>query len=163
MVSGPVGVLGISFGANLAMQWAAQDDRLASVVAVAPFDDPILAAERFARQMHIPVSKRSVRTGFQRLAATLEIDWSEWTGSVAALESRNPIFFIAGGQDAISPEIEVARLKSYAPAGSRLLVVPEANHDALGLWLHELAGPVKAWLESTVSPSSLRRASSLNE
>jgi len=51
-----VGVLGISFGADLALQWAARDSRVAAVVAIAAYDQPEDAFVRFAQEMKIPVS-----------------------------------------------------------------------------------------------------------
>lgn len=144
---GPVGVLGVSFGANLAMHWAAQDDRVESVVAIAPYNDPVDAAERLVRELRLPITRGSIRNGVEHLSGKLDVDWSEWTGSVAALESSRPIFFIGGGCDRISPAEEVMRLKGLAPEGSRLLILPESNHEGLGLWTKELVGPVKGWFD----------------
>ena len=62
---------------------------------------------------------------------------------------RDPVaaFFVAGGEDAISPAADVAELERMAGPGSRLIVLRGATHEAVTYYFDELAAPVIAWLE----------------
>ena len=46
---GPVGALGVSYGAVLALQWAAVDPRVQCVTAISPYSDPGSAVEGFLK------------------------------------------------------------------------------------------------------------------
>jgi len=56
-----------------------------------------------------------------------------------------PVFLIGGGKDTISPPEDLQVLIKAAPAGTKSLVIPEANHFVVGYWFQEIAEPVTAW------------------
>ena len=147
----PVAALGISLGADVALHWMNRDSRVRTVIAIAPYDDTVVASERLADALDLPVTRRSLRGGLQLAGERLSLDWADWTGSAAARNLRAPALFIAGGKDEISRPEEVETLQQLAPSGSKYILVPEANHDVIGVWLHELVPQVQSWLEAQLA------------
>ena len=145
---GPVAALGVSLGGNVALHWMARDSRLRTVIAIAPYDDPVVVSERLARALDVPVTRRSLRRGLALAGERLAVDWSDWSGSAAVQKIERPVLFIAGSRDRISPPEEVEALQQMAPAGSGFVLAADANHDVVGMWLHELVPEVQSWLEA---------------
>lgn len=153
----PVAALGISLGANIAFHWAGRDARIRTVVAIAPYDDPIVTSERLAKVLDLPVTRRSLRRGIGMAGERLAVDWLEWTGSTAVRKLQKPALFIAGGKDEICPPNEIESLQQLAPSGSKFVLVPGANHDVIGVWLHELVPEVTDWLGARLSSEVAQR------
>ena len=142
-----VGVLGISYGATLALHWAAHDSRIKTVVAIAPYDQPDEAMVRFAKELKIPVSESTVRDALEIASKKLELNWTDWSGKTAVQNLKKPILFIAGEHDSICPPNEIDMLKSNSPEGSKFIQVSKANHLAIGYFFHELTDPVTLWFD----------------
>src|SRR5207244_12260745 len=53
---GNAGVLGLGYGADLALHWAARDPRIRTVVAIAPYNQPEQAFQRTANEHESSVS-----------------------------------------------------------------------------------------------------------
>ena len=90
---GPVGALGISYGAVLALQWAAVDPRVQSVIAISPYLDPGTAMEDtqgvcpgfdIKRTMLQPGSLRASSPRNGRIDHGVGGAWVEATGFVCA-------------------------------------------------------------------------------
>jgi len=145
---GKVGVLGLSFGAELGLYWAARDPRVAAVVAIAPYDQPQEAFQRFAREMKMPVSHKTLQQALDLVATQLDLNWTDWSGEAAVRQLKKPVLLIGGGKDTISPPADLEALKRAAPPGTNSLLVPEANHYIVGYCFHEIAGAVKAWFQA---------------
>jgi pimeloyl-ACP methyl ester carboxylesterase len=152
---GKVGVLGISFGADLALQWAARDARVAAVVAIAAYDQPEEAFVRFAQEMKIPVSIKVLEQALELVASRLDLRWADWSGRTAMEHLSTPVFLIGGGRDTISPPGDLEVLKNAAPAGTRTLLIPEANHFVVGYWFQEIAQPVTSWFGERLAAEPL--------
>jgi pimeloyl-ACP methyl ester carboxylesterase len=145
---GKVGVLGISFGADLGLLWAARDSRVRTVVAIAPYDQPDLAFERFVKAIHVPVPSRSLQHALALAAEQLEIKWSDYSGVNAVEQIPGPVFLIGAGKDTISPPADLQALEKAAPAGSAMLTIPDANHFIVGYCFQDLAEPVENWFDA---------------
>ncbi len=152
-----VGVLGISFGATLAMHWAARDARVATVVAIAPYNHFQDALVRFAKALHIWVPRGIVDHAITLAAHELDINWADWSGEAAARQLKVPVLLVGGGEDPISRPDDIERMKSLAPPGSDAIIIPEADHFAVGYWFKGLAGPVKAWFGSHLAGAAAVR------
>jgi len=142
-----VGVLGYSFGADLALYWAARDPRVRTVVAIAAYNQPAEAIPRFAKDMQLPFSQEKVRRAATIAEAKLGIRWSDLSGENAIRQIKVPLFFIGGQKDIISPPEDQMLFKKLAPPGSQMLLIPEANHEIVGYWMQGLATPVTAWFQ----------------
>jgi pimeloyl-ACP methyl ester carboxylesterase len=140
-----VGVLGLSYGATLALHWAAHDSRVRTVVAIAPYNQPDEAMERFAKEMKISLSQKSIHEALTIAATKLKINWTDWSGETAVRQLKEPILIIGAEKDTICPPKDIEKLKQLAPSGSKHIQISKANHMVIGLWFHELAEPVISW------------------
>jgi pimeloyl-ACP methyl ester carboxylesterase len=142
---GAVGVLGVGTGANLALNWAARDRRVHTVVAIAPHDQLEPIFQRLAAEEKRPLPPVLLKRGLSLAVARLGLDWEEWSGETAVRRLQTPVFLIGGGRDSVTSTNDLNRLAQSAAAGSKLLVIPEAGHREVRYWFHELAEPVAAW------------------
>jgi len=148
---GRVGVMGMSYGATMALHWAARDTRISSVVAIAPYNRPEDTIVRFAEMLKLPVPKGSIRSGMTRVATILDLEWKDWSAETAMRRLTQPVLIIGGGQDPICRREDIAALEdaaTVAGAGTKVLIIPEANHMVLGAWMHGLSGPIKEWFKA---------------
>jgi len=143
-----VGVLGVSYGATLALHWAAHDPRIRAVVAVAPYNHPEDAILRLARDLGIPITRGTAEKAVALSAARLDLQWADWSGEAAIRQVRVPVLLIGGGNDSISRPEDLAALQKAAAGESQLILIPRANHFVISAWFHELADPVKKWFQT---------------
>ena len=68
--------------------------------------------------------------------------------------ARHPIsaLFIAGDEDTIMLVDDIARLRALAKPDSELVVVPQATHEGVPYFFHELDKLVAEWLETKAVP-----------
>jgi len=142
---GPVGMLGISYGAVVGLQWAAVDLRVQSVIAISPYPDPGTAVKAFlgARAPLMP-GRMKQKVG-DLVVGNLATRWPDLTTETAVRENQQPIFFVRGERDQLCSEEFLGRLQAVAPPGSEMIVVPHANHLDTGLCVNQLEGPVTNW------------------
>jgi pimeloyl-ACP methyl ester carboxylesterase len=143
-----VGVLGLSYGATLALHWAAHDPRVQTVVAIAPYDHPEDAARRLAKEVKIPISTNALNRALVTASQRIDVKWDDWSGEAAMRGVKEPVLLIGGGHDRIAVPEDIEKLKKAAPAGSKLIMVPGVNHFALGFLLHVLGEPVRGWFQT---------------
>ncbi|MGD0744619.1 MAG: alpha/beta hydrolase [Verrucomicrobiota bacterium] len=142
---GPVGVLGISYGAVLALQWAAVDARVQSVTAISPYSDPGNAVEEFLQAYAPALTWRTDREAAEIVAARLAADWPDLATETAVRGMKQPILFVRGERDELCGKEFLSRLQAAAPPGSELKEVPKANHLVAGMCISQLEGPVTEW------------------
>jgi pimeloyl-ACP methyl ester carboxylesterase len=142
-----VGVLGYSYGADLALHWAAHDSRVRTVVAIAPYNHPEDAVERFTQEMNIHVSHRAVEKALVLASARMNINWADWSGETAIRQVRVPVLLIGGGKDTISRPDDIATLHAAAAGESKVIEIPMADHSVIEFWFHELGEPVLGWFQ----------------
>jgi len=145
LCDGALGVLGVGYGANLALNWAARDPRVLTVVALAPYNQPEQAFERMAREHNSSISPLALQEAMSLVAARLDIHWADWSGAAALRQITMPVLLVGGGKDNISSTDDLKALKQTAPPGSKSLLVADADHGSIGYWFHEIAEPIKAW------------------
>jgi pimeloyl-ACP methyl ester carboxylesterase len=145
LASGPFGVLGVSYGASLALRWAGQDARIGAVVAVTPYAELGAAALNIRDEYARWLPRGWARAGARALPDVLGVTAAEL--DTAAVLAARPVraLFIAGGADRITPPADVGRLARLAAPGSETAEVPDAGHEAAPYFFEELRGPVTAW------------------
>jgi pimeloyl-ACP methyl ester carboxylesterase len=153
LVAGKVGVLGVSLGATVALQWAGLDPRGASVVALEPFADPQAAIHTMVQ--NFGPFRRSL---WWATAATIEqaireapeqagFRWADVDVLKAVGQIHGPVLFLHGAKDKMVPPEHSERLCLAAPAGSRLWLLPDEDHITLALRLEGLDGVVQGWFK----------------
>jgi len=148
LCDGSIGVMGLSYGATLALHWAAQDTRIRAVVALAPYNQPAEAFERLARLLKVPITHGAAQKAVTLAAQRLDLNWSDWSGEAAVRRVNVPVFFIGGARDTLSAPADVARLKAEAGGITQSLELEYANHFTVPLFFGKLSVPVEAWFES---------------
>jgi len=142
---GPVGTLGISYGAVLALQWAAVDPRVQSVIAISPYSDPGTAMEEYLK-VYAPIfSPRKDHDAAGIITRQLAAEWPDPATATAVHELKQPVLFVRGGHDELCSREDLNRLKAAAPKGSESEEVPLANHLVTGMCITQLEGPVTNW------------------
>lgn len=147
VVSGPVGVLGVSYGASLALRWAGLDPRVRAAVAVTPYAElaPAMVAIRDQYAWWIP--RAWARAGARELPGVLGVTSDELDTS--AILGARPVMalFVAAEQDPIAPAADVTRLVTLAAPGSAEALVPGSGHEPAPYFFEELRGPVTGWFD----------------
>jgi pimeloyl-ACP methyl ester carboxylesterase len=149
--AGPVGVLGIGYGANVALHWAVKDPRVVCGVAIAPYNEVDDALGRMARQAGTDISRDVLHRALARVAARLDINWSDWSGQAAMRRLNKPFLLICATNDAICSPHDAEVLKRSSPVSTQTLVV-SADHEGLADRPSEFSTPVKEWFQTHIRP-----------
>jgi pimeloyl-ACP methyl ester carboxylesterase len=150
----PVAVVGDSYGASLALRWAGVEPRVKSVVAISPYGNLGKAILNIVTQYANWIPKGLIRAGIKKLPELLGATPEEL--NMGAVLERTPVkaFFIAGTADRTVPLDVVRRLEEISAPGSKLLIVPGAEHEALPFFHDELYEPIVDWLENSTNPGA---------
>jgi pimeloyl-ACP methyl ester carboxylesterase len=149
-LAGPVAAMGESYGAALALRWKTVEPRVKSVVAVAPYAGLSNAVLNLSHEYASWMPDAFLKAGLRKLPRVLNILPEEL--DTTSLLIKNPVaaLFVAAADDKITTVAEVTRLYKLAAPGSRLIVVPNASHEAVTYFFDELGSPISTWLlEST--------------
>ncbi|HXR45857.1 MAG TPA: alpha/beta fold hydrolase [Candidatus Limnocylindrales bacterium] len=148
---GPVGALGISYGAVLALQWAAIDPRVQSVAAISPYPDPDTAVDRYLKTFAPNLTWRTDRKAAALVASHLA-EFPDLATETAIRQIRHPILFVRGENDEVCLKEDLSRFQAAAPPGSEVEEVPLANHLVAGMCITQLREPVTKWFHRQLIP-----------
>jgi pimeloyl-ACP methyl ester carboxylesterase len=157
LATGPIGVLGSSYGASIALELAGKDPRIASVVALEPFSDARNGVVEFAHGV-IPGMVKSwtdedFSNALDRAAKMAHFSWSN-TDILSAVERTNaPILYIRGKNDRWIPPTESDILDAHTrpPHLTFTATLPWGNDHVILSWLLDpIAGPVSIWFDETL-------------
>lgn len=151
-----VGVVGFSYGATLALHWAAQDARIRTVVGMAPYNQPSETFERLTKALKIPLSHRAAQKAAVLAAERLQLNWADWAGETAMRQLRVPTLLIGAGKDTVCPAEDLLRLREAAAGSVKIRVIDGPNHFSLPMAMHLLQEPIEAWLKENLKESSSR-------
>jgi pimeloyl-ACP methyl ester carboxylesterase len=147
-----VGMLGVSYGASIALLTAGLDPRVGSVVAFEPFASaeravPELMRAAFPNEAR-GISDRQFAAAHIKEAKIAGFQWAQADIGAALARTRAPVLFIHGERDHwLSPD-HSRELLRLAPAGSKLVLSPLDNHVSLPLQIGKFAAPVIGWFEA---------------
>jgi pimeloyl-ACP methyl ester carboxylesterase len=146
-----VGILGVSYGASVALVAAGREPRIAAVVAMEPFSSAETAVPELMRAAFASkakgISDRQFAAAHVREAQIAGFDWAEADIPAALARSRAPVLFVHGEKDLwLSPEHSRVLMR-LAPPGSQLTLAPFDNHVTLPLQLETFAPAVVDWFE----------------
>jgi pimeloyl-ACP methyl ester carboxylesterase len=142
---GPFVLFGVSLGAAVALQTAADDPRVAAVVAVSTFSD--LRTVAFERAPFF--ASRSNKEDALRIAeAEAKFDVAEVSSERAAPRIKCPVLLVHGAEDRETPPEHSERVFAALPGPKRLILVSHAGHA------NPLDGPtwkeIDRWLDDVV-------------
>jgi pimeloyl-ACP methyl ester carboxylesterase len=126
--TGSVGVMGMSYGAATAIEWAAVDSRVKAIVAIAPF-----ASLRAVVPGYLPFKLPSflVNRCIDAAAAAAGFDPDRASPTEAITKTRAPLLLIHGGADDRIPSWHSKLIAAAAVGRVELVVVPSADHGSI--------------------------------
>ena len=140
-------LIGASFGAAVALQAAAYDDRINAVVAAESFSDLRTIALHRAPPIFIgPLIEKAFRIAEERGRFTVD------AVNVVATASRIkiPVLLIHGDADVDTPPEHSQRIFAALTAPKRLILVPGARHNqSLG---GDIWPEIERWIDSALAP-----------
>ena len=154
--TGPVAVLGHSYGAALALRWRVSDPRVRGVVALAPYAS-VAGAGLNIRAEYSPWFPESMsRAGFLALPAVLGVGPGDLDPETFLQRDPCRALFVVGTRDQLTPPLDASRLKTFSAPGSELLLVKDADHEAIPYAFTPVMEAVLAWLraETKAAPSA---------
>jgi len=145
--SWPAAVVGVSYGAAVALRWASEDSRVHPVVAITPYARLGDAVEglrsEYAGWIPSGLLRRATDSLPERLGARPGgLDPAGWLrdGQVAA-------FYVAADGDVVAPPRAVRELHARSAPGSEYIELEGVTHELAPFHVEELSGPLRAWLE----------------
>jgi len=147
-----VGILGVSYGASVALVTAGNDPRIASVVAFEPFASaeravPELMRSAFAGEAR-GISDKQFAAAHLKEARIAGFAWPDADIPAALARSHAPVLFLHGEQDTWISPAHSRELVKLAPRGSRLVLVPRETHISLPLQIEPFAQQVIDWFDA---------------
>jgi alpha-beta hydrolase superfamily lysophospholipase len=144
---GPVVLIGTSLGAAVALQAAADDPRIAAVVAAEPFSDLRTVATERAPFFF---SRSTIDQAFSAAERQAGFEVNAASPVAVAPRIRVPVLLIHGDADVDTPPAHSKRIFDALGGPKRLILVPGAGHNGslrAGIWIE-----IERWL----SESALR-------
>jgi uncharacterized protein len=144
--SGPIVLIGTSLGAAVALQEAAEDDRVTAIVAAETFSDlRTIATERAP----FFFTGGTIRKAFQIAAKQAHFDVDAVSPRDAAARIRAPVLLIHGEADIDTRPDHSRRLFEALKGPKRLIIVPGAPHN--GSLRPEVWVEIETWIDSVLS------------
>jgi pimeloyl-ACP methyl ester carboxylesterase len=151
-VAGKVGVMGVSYGAATAIEWAGVEPRVAAVVALAPFSSLRAVVPGYVR--HFFPAAEVLLPGFlvdraiARAGRDASFDPDAASPLAAVARTRARVLLFHGGADDNIPPSHSEAIHERAPDHSEVVIVPGATHDTI-TWdpRGELWRRAQAWLD----------------
>lgn len=133
LIESPCVTLGFSLGAATVLQHAPLDDRVAGVVAIAPFIDFRRAVESFRLRLAPWMDSPWLQAGFDRAASEHGFAMDEASTLDMVRRLTKPVLMMEGGRDTVLPPTQHTEklAASIDPALLERVHVPEANHFTL--------------------------------
>lgn len=136
-----IGVVGFSYGGNLAIRMAAFDPRIAATVSVSGPYDPAGYAE-----FVLPVLHDQVKLLFHDKTEEAFARWSrEFSIRGLVKKVRSPLLVMGGGADEIIPGDETKQIFDEAECEKRLVFFDEGNH-LCAEYLYDLVPRMEEWM-----------------
>ena len=150
----PVGAMGESYGAALALRWKAVEARVDRVVAIAPYANLSNAVLNISHEYAGWFPPCLLKAGLRKLPSVLNVEAKQLDTATALSASPVAALFVAAKDDRITPLADVLELQHVAASGSQLVEVSGATHEAVTYCFTELTQPVLAWLAGGGKPAS---------
>jgi len=158
LVTGKIGVFGVSYGATTSIHLAGHDPRVAAVVAVAPFCNMREEVPHFGRVMVPGVGWAIPEKGYQQAideAGRLGgFDPDRASALEAVRRTRAPVLIVHGTHDWVVPHEHGERLEQAAPDHTKLVSVPWHGH--ITAWLDptgRVSRETRAWFDRWLAAS----------
>jgi alpha-beta hydrolase superfamily lysophospholipase len=140
LVDGPVGAMGISYGASVAIEWAGIDPRVKAVVALEPFatfsDAAHDAAPLVLGNWRWLFSDRDIDRAIETAGQLARFDPRAASPLAAITKTKAPVLLIHSRADELVSFHQSERLHAAAPDHSWLIAVKGQSH--FWMWLQSI-------------------------
>jgi pimeloyl-ACP methyl ester carboxylesterase len=135
LLAGRAGVMGVSYGAATAIEWAGAEPRVAAVVAVAPFASLRAVVPIYTRHF-LPVVGRLIPglvldRAIARAGREGGFDPDAASPLEAIARTRAPVLLIHGREDTHIPAAQSAAMHARAPDHSELVILDDEDHGSI--------------------------------
>ncbi len=136
-----IGILGLSYGGNLALRIAAHDERIAAAITVtAPYDPSNYA------DFMLPLIRDQVKFLFRDGSKRSFDRWAKSFSLRGMVEKiRSPLLVIGGGEDVLIPPDDARKIFDEARCEKKLLFFEEGNH-LCAEYTYDLIPRMEEWL-----------------
>jgi pimeloyl-ACP methyl ester carboxylesterase len=151
LVAGDVGVIGLSYGGAIAIQWAAKDPRVKAVVALEPFctlEDAALDASNLvlgpARWMY---NTNDLRAAVKRAGELAHFDPAQASPLAAISTLERPVLIFHSKTDELVNVRQSQKLHDANPNWVKLVLVDKQSH--FWMWLESMEmiqAEARAWM-----------------
>jgi len=153
-VAGKVGLLGISYGAAVALDTAAIDDQISAVVAIAPFARVDPTIHRFLDmsdpQLAATIPPLLLRQAIEQAGHIVGYPLAEADPLRAVSAIRAPVLYLAGAEDPVTPLPDVQALAAKTPH-SQIIIEAQKNHLTLTSDVPLIVNNAIQWFERYVA------------
>lgn len=156
IVVGPLVLIGVSYGASVALRTAALDSQVKAVVAIEPFVNAVDIIKRGGRIMH-PTLSHFISEAYMDAAiheadvlADTKLESAITLPAVRALNI--PVLYIYGAEDRFIPENEAQQLAANT-RNARYLSIAGMNHLSLPFAMQRYQQQVLDWLTQVLNGS----------
>jgi len=163
LTAGRVGVIGPSYGAAVAIQWAASDKRVAAVVAISPFTSLKDVVPEYI-QRYLPILWRAIpdsiiSKGIHRAGEIGEFDPDQASPLNAMSSMKTPVLLIHGTRDRHISYHHSRKLHESGKSHSRLILIKGDDYYSI---MHTvtttLNGEIMSWFEQYLVHEKTRSA-----
>jgi pimeloyl-ACP methyl ester carboxylesterase len=137
VIAGPVGVVAVSYGASVAIQWAAIDPRVKAIIALEPFctlrDAAHDAAPFVLGNKRWMFSDKDLMNAVDEGARMAGFDPDDANPLRAITQTKVPVLLIHSRNDELIPYTHSQRLHDAAPDHSKLILLSGQSH--FDMWL----------------------------
>lgn len=156
LVAGGVGAIGASYGAAIAIQWAAIDPRIKAVVAMEPFatlnDAAVDAAPVILGKFKRTITDRSILLALEKGGRLAGFNPNDASPLDAISRTKAPVLLIHSRDDELVPVEHSLRLHAAAPDHSKLILVDKQSHFTMWFESINLIGKSSTdWLDEYVA------------
>jgi pimeloyl-ACP methyl ester carboxylesterase len=152
LLSGKLGVYGISYGATTSIHLAGLDPRIEAVVAVAPFSTMRDEVPHYGRTM-VPgvgkaISEETYQEAIDEAGRLAGFDPDDADAAAALRRTKAPVLILHGDDDWVVPDRHGRRLRDAAPDRVELVSLPGLGHKSI--WADsqgEVARRSTAWFD----------------
>lgn len=143
-----IAVLGISYGAAIALRWLAEEPRLHTAVAITPYADLVDAIVNVRDSYASWVPRFLIRYAAREVPHVLGVPPEELNPEYWIARQPHPVLGVAAHRDVIAPPEVVEDLIRKEPEGSRFLLLPDFEHEDLPFQFDALGPYLIDWFDT---------------
>ncbi|MGH8398430.1 MAG: alpha/beta hydrolase [Gammaproteobacteria bacterium] len=154
VIAGPLVLMGVSYGASVALRTAALDSQVKAVVAIEPFVNAVDVIKRGGPIMYPTlshfVSDASIDKAIKQADKLADTKLGNASTLPAARQLEIPVLYVHGDKDRFIPDAEFQQLIAVTN-DAQLIRIADANHMTLPIEIQKYQQPVLLWLDAKLN------------